>query len=328
MATTASPPPSAPVGVAALTPEQLAASDELDREIASIREEIAALSKRQSLLTSTLLASSAVQSQLRQRYSSNEDLTALLNKHSILARTSAHRLAFGVTCFPFVDPSPDTSNARLLGVRFDICKRNGQFDAPYYVLLRRTKTVGVNNADEPSVANEWSVHRHTIPALVPLQEHADRYLPVTDEGYGSEGSMGQGGERPVDLLGFVTAVRNELASWHLRKEAIESCNEQLLEPSPDGESEGQGSQQRKFGVECVEAVAVDAHYARIVWQDGKVGRIKIGRDGRIEKAVVLRTVNNENIRCQSVERTLLAGSGRIQDFAARLRDVAANSTDK
>ncbi|RMZ88229.1 hypothetical protein DV736_g4538, partial [Chaetothyriales sp. CBS 134916] len=274
-----------------------------------------------------LLASSSVQSQLRQRYSSNEDLTSLLNKHSILARTSAHLLAFGVTCFPFVDPSPDTSNARLLGVRFDICKRNGQFDAPYYVLLRRSETARANG-DEPIVTNEWSVHRHTIPSLVPLQEHADHYLPVTDEGYGSEDSMVQGGQRPVDLLGFVTAVRNDLTSWHMRKEAIESCHGQLLEPSPDGEGDEEGSQQLKYGVQSVEAVAVDARYARIVWRDGKVGRIKIGCDGRIEKAVVLRTVNSENSRCQSVERTLLAGSSRIQDFAARLKDVAANFIDK
>ncbi|RMZ81015.1 hypothetical protein DV738_g2423, partial [Chaetothyriales sp. CBS 135597] len=314
MAAAASPPPSEPANVATLTPEQQTASDELDREIANIRAEIAALSRRQSLLTSTLLASSPVQSQLGQNYSSNEHLTALLNKHSILTRTSAHRLAYGVTCFPFVDPSPDTSNARLLGVRFDICKRSGQFDAPYYVLLRRTETARANR-------HEWSVHRHTIPALVPLQDHANNHLPVTAGVDDSEDSLVQGREGPVDLLGFVTAVRNDLTSWQMRKEAIDFCREQLLDPSPNAETDEGRSEQLMYGVQSVEAVAVDAHYARIVWRDRKVGRIKIGHDGRIKKAVVLRTANNRITRHYSAERSLLAGSGRIQDLARRLTDV-------
>ncbi|RMD44707.1 hypothetical protein DV735_g335, partial [Chaetothyriales sp. CBS 134920] len=317
MAAVASPPPSDAINVVTLTPEQQAASDELDHEIAGIRAEIAALSKRQSLLASTLLASSSVQSQLGQNYSSNEHLTALLNKHAILARTSAHHLAFGVTCFPFIDPSPDTSNARLLGLRFDICKRNGEFDAPYYVLLRRTETASANR-------REWSVHRHTIPALVPLQEHADNYLPIAEGVDGSQDSMVQGHEGPVDLRGFVTAVRDDLTSWQMRKEAIDSCREQLLEPSQDGESEEGRSEQVMHGVQSVEAVAVDAHYARIIWRDRRVGRIKIGRDGRIEKAVVFRTANNRTTRHYSLERALLAGSGRIQDLGSRLKDVVAS----
>ena len=318
MATLSSSPPPVP----ALTREQQHQGDQLDDEISSVRAEIAALTKRQSLLSSALLSSTNVQSRLRQHYTSDESLANLLNQHSIHTQTSAHQLAFGITSFPFTDPSPDTSNARLLGIRFDICKRSGELDTPYYVLLRRNES---NNADGNDLSNEYRVHRHTIPALVPLEKYEDRYLPTSDEGYGSEDSLLGGGEGKQNLMGFATAVRNDLTSWQMRKEAVELCREMLEANEAEDAVEEKQEMESNHGVQSIEAVAVDAYFIRIVWRNGRVGRIKIADDGTIQKAAVFRTVDGgDEERCQDVERILLGGSGRVEDLIeqlVRLREV-------
>ena len=200
---------------------------------------VSALSNRRSRLASALLRSTQVQSRLRQHptLASDSELTTILNQHTQQNKEATYRLAFGVTGFPFVDSSPDTSNVPLLGIRFDICRRNGQFDSPYYVLCKRV-------SDESS---EVKVHRHTIPALVPLGQYEDKYLPLPDEGYGSEDSVlgGVGGRQ--DLEAFVGAVRKDLVAWRLRQESIQIVREKLglsVEDDVDGRG-GRGSRERR-----------------------------------------------------------------------------------
>ena len=320
----------------ALTEEQEARSLQLDDDIAKVRAEsenslplmiitltrsVSALTQRRNCLTSALFRSSQVQSRLRQNctLSTDSELTVVLDQQTQQNQQSTYRLAFGVTGFPFVDPSPDTSNVPLLGIRFDICKRDGHFDAPYYILFKRI-------GDESS---EVRVHRHTIPALVLLRQYEEKYLPLQDEGYGSVDSVLGGGGGRQDLEAFVGAVRKDLVAWQLRQESIEMVREKLgLTAKVDVESEPvreRGNEDEfpinrgKYGIVTVEPVAVDAHFARIIWADGRVGRIKIGEDGNIQKAVVIGVVDEQEQRSANDERNLVAEDARIDSLVETLK---------
>lgn len=57
---------------------------------------------------------------------------------------------------------------------------------------------------------------------------------------------------------------------------------------------------------------------RIEWRDGAVGRVRVGKDGRVEKVVVL----GERGRAREVERKLGGGDGRVEGLVERVREVA------
>ncbi|EXJ70186.1 uncharacterized protein A1O5_06254 [Cladophialophora psammophila CBS 110553] len=343
-------------------------SDSPEDEIAQVRAEIEKLTQQRKLRTSSLLASTKAQSRLF-RYSlaideptNDNDPLQLedLQRHS---QTNAHRLAFGVTSFPFHDPSPELrSRNPLLGIRIDICNRKGKFDSPYYIFCVRAKGTG----------EELRIHRHTIPALVPLEQYEKRYLPVSsqeDEGYGgsddSRLGIDEGGTaRKQDLHGLVAKVRYDLVSWRLRRDVTEWLREelQILESENDtgnkiadedprdtednsgGESEGhdleRGSEDQndevdeedeedeitgKFNVQSLATLEVDARQLRIVWSDDRVGRIKISDDGKVEKAIVIGLDGN---RVKNVERILM-GDGEenvsLYDLVGRLEEVYKRS---
>ncbi|ETI28316.1 hypothetical protein G647_00765 [Cladophialophora carrionii CBS 160.54] len=208
-------------------------SDLLDDEIAQVRAEIQALTQQRKLLTSSLLSSTQVQSRLSNTspptttYPQQNDDTPLnidhVQEHN---QTNIHRLALGVTAFPFIDPSPELQAKNpLLGIRIDVCNRHGKFDSPYYIFCVRSTDRG----------QDLRIHRHTIPALVPLEQYEREYLPLSsptreeDEGYvGSDGVENTtGGARKQDLHILVSRVRYDLVSWRLRKDAAEWLREEL-----------------------------------------------------------------------------------------------------
>ena len=305
MALAASPPPSA-----ALTDSQQALSDQLDAEIAKARAEIEHISQRNNLLASALLSKTAVQGRLRQHatLSSDADLASRLDAYVSRQATNSHRLALGVTAFPFSDPSPDTSERPLLGIRFDVCSREGLFDSPSYYVMCKTVS------DE---SNDIRVHHHTIPALVPIQQYEERYLPLQDEGYGSETSMLEGGAQ--DLKGFVKAVRADLLSWRSRKESIALVKERLGLNAKDV-IEGAPTRD-KFGVASIDATGIDALYVRVVWERGSLGRIRLDTDGSIKAAVVLGNIDGEDQRIKKVERMLSPDGARLEDLYDLLKKI-------
>jgi central kinetochore subunit Mal2/MCM21 len=318
MALAASPP---------MTEEQEAHSLQLDEDIERVRAEINALSQRRTRLASALLSSDQVRSRMQQHPSLSHDseLTAVLDRYTYHNSQSIHRLVFGVTAFPFVDPSPDTSNVPLIGIKFDICKRNGQFDSPYYVLCKRVHDEG----------SEVRVHRHTIPALIPIAKYEEKYLPLPDEGYGSADSVLETTGRQ-DLEAFVTAVKGDLVAWHLRQQSIDLVREKLGITARQSHAEDGDKEQNSdtastaglYGVRFVEPVAVDSHYARIVWTDDTVGRVKIGHDGSIQRAVVIGTIDGQEQRRAKEERILVADNSRIDTLVDRLKDVHAAGSSK
>ncbi|EXJ85559.1 hypothetical protein A1O1_05923 [Capronia coronata CBS 617.96] len=359
-------------------------SDSLDEEIAQVRAEIQALTQRRKLLASSLLSTTKVQSRLSRLRDTadsaapNPNIVALLETATTRSQYNVHRLAFGATSFPFHDPSPELQSKNpLLGIRIDICDRTGRFDSPYYIFCVRTGTgtgTGTGNGngnrnrngtgDGRTSDDDLRIHRHTIPALVPLQDYEKRYLPLPDEGYGSaEDSImttannegDNDGPRTQDLHGLVERVRHDLIAWRLRQEAIDLLREELGLPIPKAKSHdipnpNEDSKSMKqnipdddddnddpedenmdgsdddgashdpvglFGVREFSAVSVDARQIRIIWADGRVARLRITEEGRIEKVVVI----GLDGRMRDQERILMDGIPMLRELGERLEEV-------
>jgi central kinetochore subunit Mal2/MCM21 len=280
----------------------------------------------------------------------NDDLTppllASTKQHSL---SNIHRLANGVTAFPFHDPSPELQSRNpLLGVRIDICDRSGRFDSPYYLFCVRA-------GEGDGVANqELRIHRHTIPAFVPLEQYESQHLPLLDEGYGTlEDSVlsAGGGARAQDLHGLVQRVRHDLVAWRLRQDALAWLREELRIPEPASPSalpqkplennedrdpdqaedeDALGSDvdisepSGRYRVCDVSAVTVDARQARVVWSDGRVGRIKISDQGKIERAVVI----GHESRIRGMESILTNGEPTVYNLVARLEKLDKSASKK
>ena len=98
-------------------------------------------------------------------------------------------------------------------------------------------------------------------------------------------------------------LRREIVSYHLRKDAIEKLRDGLV--GADG------------GVSDVKATDAELRDIRIEWTDEAVGRARIGKDGTVEKVVVV----GEGGRSREMERKLLGGDRRVEGLAERLGDV-------
>ena len=320
--------------------------DDLDEDISTIRaqskvsstksrqladeREVQALTQRRRLISSTLLGSSKIQKHLHAASAGNgiDPATASVFTGTQLdSQENIHRLALSVTSFPYADPSPETSDVPLLGIRIDICSRIGKFDAPYYLHLKRKQLTDTTNE-----LDELSIYRHTIPAHIPLRDYEAQYLPQRDEGYGSEVSSDTSNGNKQDLHALVRNVRRDLVSWTLRREAIEALAEKLGLVSESAKDSGadenddyasfvapvDGSSESAF--KSISATAVEARFARVVWANGRLARVKISDKGLVERAIVFGDVDGEDRRIKAAENVLVGdGLVRIEDLAERLK---------
>ncbi|KAF3019640.1 hypothetical protein E8E15_008465 [Penicillium rubens] len=315
--------------------------EELDSEIASIRAEIRKLQKHKRILTSSLLTTDPVQKLLRKPQPPTANPTDPLTRisplvHAAGAHTSSnhHRIAFGATAFPFKDPSPAANGATLLGVRIDVCARNGRFAKPYYVILQKERSragPGTGGADSKVL----KVYRHTVPAFISIGKLESVYLPrpgvTRDNGDGAGGGSsgededtepakpwkkGGNSARKQDLRGFVRELRRELVAWHMRVDAVEFLREKLgLVGEGGGPLPFDVSPDRDSGIVSLAAVAIEARYVRIEWVDGRVGRFKLSNTGIVERAVVI----GDQGRDKKVEDAITGGGGRVETVLDRLR---------
>ncbi|KAE8148101.1 Cenp-O kinetochore centromere component-domain-containing protein [Aspergillus avenaceus] len=301
--------------------------EELDFEIESIRAEIRNLQHKRRFLASSLLGSEDIQKRLRAHQSTtlNDELSPLMRAAGKHAEINHHRVAFSATAFPFKDPSPNSENPNLLGVRIDICARNGRFTKPYYVLLKRV------HGEEKRL----KVHQHTIPAFIPMHVLENLFLPLPSTRPDSEEENLKPWKKSTDsqdLNAFVRELRRQLAAWHLRMDAVQMLRENLgiIRRGVDDYDDDDGVWERNIlsdnqeetrlaqndlGIVSLSPTALDTTYVRLEWHDGRVGRFKISDTGTVERAVVI----GDNGRDKSTEIVLTGGDGRVETVLDRLK---------
>lgn len=285
------------------------------------------LTRRRHVLSSSLLASTSTQNLLKGRSTAEREIPPVAlsaDKHS---QTNHHRIAFSATSFPFKDPSPHSESPNLLGIRIDVCARGGKFNKPYYFLLKR----------EGEDTRRLRIHRHTIPAFIPLKELEEKYLPIPrGDVDGVGGNEGDEGLKPwkrkkQNLPRLVRELRRELVAWHLRRDAVQWLREELdlqRETEDDGGQGDDTSANRdedgrlavsptsdKLGIVSLAATSLETRYIRLVWSDGRVGRVKLSNRGQIERAIVL----GEGGREKTKESALVGGDGRVENLVRRLQ---------
>ncbi|OGE54359.1 hypothetical protein PENARI_c006G01188 [Penicillium arizonense] len=306
--------------------------EELDTSITSIRAEIQTLQKRKRLLTSSLLTTTQIQSLLRtpktESTTNLEHLSPLVHAAGKHNTSNHHRIAFGVTTFPFKDPSPtiNAQNKNLLGVRIDVCTRNGRFAKPYYVLLRSER----RHAAGKESGRRLRVHRHTVPSFISVAKLEHVYLPrARRHEEGGDGDTSSEETAPTktskkhpsthkqDLGGFVRELRRELVAWHTRIDAIDLLREWVGLVDSEGRPipAEEVSPDPSTGIVGLAAVPIEARYVRVEWEDGRVGRFKLSNGGIVERAVVIGDAGRD----KRTEDLMTGGGGRIEGILDRLR---------
>lgn len=197
---------------------------QLDKQILHIRNEIKKLRTQKQRLSSALLGSSRVQKQLFTRKQTKQaaqseidstlDLTltqleAKIEREKEINDIKIHRLAFGVTSFPFSDNAPDRRDANgqnqtMLGLRFDLHPTraelvpqqdgltaeikeedgdvkplNDEETNTYFIVLRKLQH---NNK------LYLKVHQHSIPTHIDVDALEQKYLPLPDALFHAQGT--------------------------------------------------------------------------------------------------------------------------------------------
>ncbi|OJD22965.1 hypothetical protein ACJ73_05679 [Blastomyces percursus] len=293
-------------------------SSGLDYEIAALRAQIHNLTNRRQLFSSSLLSTNIVQDALAQHvpFELEKDIEPVILSSGKHAQTNLHRITFSVTSFPFKDPSPHVTSPNLLGIRIDICTRNGTFVKPYYLLLKR-----VGGPEKKFL----QLHRHTIPVFIPLAQLERKYLSVPRGTNGADSKIAKSSKTPKqDLCSLVRELRRELVAWHLRCDALKWLQEELGIPDESDIDESQSSQrslhkdplpESDLEVVSVTATAIETRYIRIEWRDGRVGRIKLSNTGYVERAIIIGDEGRDKV----TENLLTGGDGRIENAVERLR---------
>ncbi|KIV89328.1 hypothetical protein PV10_08904 [Exophiala mesophila] len=321
MALVASPPPPPS------NPSSDSNDDFYDDEIQKLKDLKNRLIERRRFLAESILSSSDVHAQIERlsarpepRGSHDDKLSVLLKSALYHSKSDSHRLAFGVTAFRFNDPSPECQHLNpLLGVRLDIRNGRGLVEKPYYMFCRRVS---------PS-SDEIRIHRHTIPAYVPLDGYEQTFLPLTDEGYGGS-EHSHGSAQPQNLEGLIQCVRRDLVSYTLRRDALDQLRKELglaegrsrpknfdaADLSEDGIDNDDDAASEKYGIEEINAENADYMTLRIVWSDGRLGLIKVSVDGKILRAIVL---GSDDKRILGQERVLGEGEPPVYELLSRLQ---------
>lgn len=234
--------------------------------------------------------------------------------------TNYHRLAFSTTLFPWKDPNPYNESPNLLGLRIDVCERNGTFAKPYYVLLQREKGSSTIAPGKRSSLS-FSIYRHTIPPFIPMEKLAHRYLPQArpsrrqgapeDE---IEAAKAKAKTRKQDLNAFVRHLRKELAAWYARRDSVSWLQERL---GVTDVAEGDAARNQRINpaqLVSLVATSLESRYVRLEWTDGRVGRFKISNSGLVERAVVI----GEKGRDKRMELILMGGDRRVESLVDRL----------
>ena len=218
--------------------------------------------------------------------------------------------------FEVKDPDPNAvGNGRVLGVRIEVfvdgtllsqhgrvatalLTITGRFLPPYYLFLNRL------DSTSPSLR----IHRSTIPACIPLSALSARYLP--------QPASTMAGDVPKpspkqNLPRLVRELRRELVSYHLRCASI-ICAQRWYKLDDGG-----NAKTREHGIKSIAGEDAGFKDIRLEWANGKIGRVRVGKDGLLQKCVVFGDEGRE----RHVERQMMAGTRRLEDLRETLMEV-------
>lgn len=257
--------------------------------------------------TSTLLGSPSIRQLITSDTTpSGQKLLSRSESQQAHNQQCLYRACAGLTTFRARDPDPNAvDGGAVLGLRVEVVSR-AKFLRPYYVLLNRPY---------PG-SSQLRVHRHTVPACIPLAGLAARYLP----------SPSAGGKQ--DLARFARALRREVVRYHHRLGAVADLRKAAglggKRGSKAGDRGGEGEEDEEEAVDrdadgegkLVNITAADAGAKQISieWADGRTGRLVMGDDGEVLKVVAV----GENGRDREAVRQLLGGAVRVEDVAKKL----------
>ncbi|KAH6855170.1 Cenp-O kinetochore centromere component-domain-containing protein [Chaetomium sp. MPI-CAGE-AT-0009] len=287
----------------------------LDDEIDDLQAKVSSLKKQLRIHTSTLITAPSTRQLLTQdtpasssasKTKHQQQQKALLadsaDQHEAHAQQCLYRACATLTTFRARDPDPRAvDNGAILGLRIEVLSR-ARFLRPYYVLLNRPFS-GAEGS------RHLRVHRHTVPACIPLAGLAARYLPPPPTAAGKEGG---GSGKGQDLARFARAVRREVVRYHHRLGVVAD----LRKAAGVGRETGAGSGQEERPDRLVDITPADAEVKQLTieWADGRTGRLVMGDDGEIVKLVVL----GENGRDREAARGLLGGAATAEEVVKRL----------
>lgn len=196
-----------------------------EEDINQLHTRIALLKAHRANVSSVLLSQPHLAARLQT--SNQHDTHAETTKRTIAQQQkrnleNIYRACAGVTAYRVKDPDPNAiNNGNLLGISVDV-SIGAKFVDTYHVLL------SVREKDDKKIT---SIHKHTIPPCIPLQQLARKWIPVSakDEEMDPE----------QDLVHFGRLLRKELVSWHMRVNAVQELRKGagLDKPRADGEED-------------------------------------------------------------------------------------------
>lgn len=149
----------------------------------------------------------------------------------------------------------------------------------------------LNKPFEGEQKEKLRVHRHTLPPCIPLSYLARKFLPSGKEG----------GGRKQDLQKFARGLRREIVSYQNRISTIKTLRKEFQLD----EKTGRKGKSREGVIEDISAADAEAKQIKIIWRDGKVGRVLVGEKGEVMRCVVI----GEGGRERHVERRVVGEKG-------------------
>ncbi|KZM23257.1 uncharacterized protein EKO05_0004497 [Ascochyta rabiei] len=291
-------------------------AEQLDADISRLRARVARLKAHRANLSSIFLSQPHLVSRL------GNDTTAKRVVDQQLKRNleNIYRACAGVTAYKVKDPDPyAVDKGAILGVGIE-APVNGSFVDTYHVLF---------TLREYGNSKRLRIHKHTIPACLPLQQLANRWLP--------QGTRNVDGAKDAeqDLVKFGRALRRELVSWHMRLQTVQDLRKEAKLPdaraddvgdhfasggkvlnafvsddSSDAEEEDGNGPIRMLEFETDAAV----RQITITWSDGRTAVLVVTKDGRVEKAVC---------RARDGGRDVMSGAKAIGPLNGLLRRLSS-----
>ena len=267
---------------------KMESAEQLDSDINDLHARITTLKAHRANLSSVLLSQPHLATRL------NNDATAkrIIDQQSKRNLENVYRACTGVTAYKVKDPDPYAmNNGDILGISIEV-PVNGSFVDTYHVLF---------TLREHENSRRLRIHKHTIPACIPLQQLANKWLPQSSK----DGDGAKDAEQ--DLVKFGRALRRELVSWHMRLQTIYDLRSEAKLP---GAQEGDGvdddlisggrvlnafvsddssnaEEQDDSGPTRILEIEADAavRQVTITWSDGRTAVLVVTKDGRVEKAI-------------------------------------------